>query len=142
MDNSETQPVLGEEPTPTNDHWQGLHRRASEEAGPSWSRGSFSKRKQREATDEMSYSAMREIVSYFRSCLQLGTNNEQSSRPDHLLTGMNMLMEMGIPLNKRTIMWQYFKAHPWVQRNFLHLPDEDRRDIIASIVKSQSLSDD
>ncbi|GMN61100.1 hypothetical protein TIFTF001_030190 [Ficus carica] len=36
---------LGEEPTSTNDGWQGVHRRAGDEAGPSRSRGSFGKRK-------------------------------------------------------------------------------------------------
>ncbi|GMN38415.1 hypothetical protein TIFTF001_007645 [Ficus carica] len=49
---------------------------------------------------------------------------------------------MGIPLNKWTIIWHYFEAHPRVQRTFHQLPDEDRRDIIAFVVQSQSPSDD
>ncbi|GMN58641.1 hypothetical protein TIFTF001_027740 [Ficus carica] len=102
--------------------------------------GSFGKRKQRGATDEMTYSAMQEIVSHFCSRSQSGTSNEQSSRPDHLLMCMNIMTEMGIPLNKWTIMWHYFEAHPRVHRTFHQLPDEDRRDIIASVVKSQSPS--
>ncbi|GMN47738.1 hypothetical protein TIFTF001_016928 [Ficus carica] len=90
----------------------------------------------------MIYLAMHEIVSHFRSHSQSSTSDEQSSRPDHLLTCMNMLTEMGIPLNKQTIMWHYFEAHPRVQRIFPHLPDEDRRDITASILKSQFPFDD
>ncbi|GMN61061.1 hypothetical protein TIFTF001_030153 [Ficus carica] len=67
MDNSGTQPILDEELTPTNDRQQGVHRRAGDEAGSSRSRDSSSKRKKREATDEMTYSAMQEIISHFRS---------------------------------------------------------------------------
>ncbi|GMN46272.1 hypothetical protein TIFTF001_015458 [Ficus carica] len=70
MDNSETQPVLDEEPTPTNDGWQRVHRRAGDKASPSRSRGSSGKRKQRETTEKMTYSAMHEIISHFRSCSQ------------------------------------------------------------------------
>ncbi|GMN53983.1 hypothetical protein TIFTF001_023111 [Ficus carica] len=92
---------------------EGVNRRAGDEASPSQSKGSSGKR-----------------------------NNEQSSRPDHLLMCMNIMTKMGIPLNKWTIMWHYFEAHPRVQRTFHQLPDEDRRDIIASVVKSQSPSDD
>ncbi|GMN63951.1 hypothetical protein TIFTF001_033018 [Ficus carica] len=66
------------------------------------------------------------------------SRNEQSSRPDHLLMCMNIMTDMGIPLDHRTIMWHYFEAHPLVQRTFHHLPDDDRRGIIASVVKSQS----
>ena len=55
---------------------------------------------------------------------------------------MNIMTEMGIPLNKWTIMWHYIKAHPRVQCTFHQLPDENRRDIIAFVVKSQSPSND
>ncbi|GMN61322.1 hypothetical protein TIFTF001_030410 [Ficus carica] len=44
----------------------------------------------------------------------------------------------GFPLDQRTIIWHYFEAHPRVQRTFHQLPDDDRRGIIASVVKSQS----
>ncbi|GMN28830.1 hypothetical protein TIFTF001_050568 [Ficus carica] len=81
---------------------------------------------------------MQEIVSHFRSRSQSGTNKEQSSRPDHLLMCMNIMTEMGIPLKHQTIMWHYFDAHPRVQRTFHQLSDDDRRGIIASVVKSQS----
>ena len=67
MDNFGTQPILEEELTPTNNGQQGVNRRAGDEAGLSRSRGTYGKRKQREATDEMTYSAIQEIVSYFRS---------------------------------------------------------------------------
>ncbi|GMN63918.1 hypothetical protein TIFTF001_032992 [Ficus carica] len=115
--------------------------KAGDEAGPSLSRGSSGKRKQRETTDEITYSTIQEIVSHFRSHSQSGTSNEQSSRPNHLLMCMNMMTAMGIPLNKQTIMWHYFEDHPRVQCTFHQFPDEDRRNIIASIVKSQSPSD-
>ncbi|GMN23146.1 hypothetical protein TIFTF001_040409 [Ficus carica] len=67
IDNSGTHPILEEEITPTNDGQQANTRRAGDDAGPSRSRGSSGKRKQREATDEMTYSAMQEIISHFRS---------------------------------------------------------------------------
>ncbi|GMN47686.1 hypothetical protein TIFTF001_016866 [Ficus carica] len=67
MDNSGTQPVLDEELTPTNGGRQGVNRRAGDEAGPSQSTDNSGKRKQREAIYEMTYSAMQEIVSHFRS---------------------------------------------------------------------------
>ena len=142
MDNSGNQPVLDEEPTSTNDGRQGVHKKAGDEAGLSWSRGSSGKRKQREATDEMTYSAMQEIVNHFCSRSQSDISNELSSRSDHLLMYMNMMSEMGIPLSKWTIMWHYFEAHLLVQRIFHQLPDENRQDIITSVIKSQSSSDD
>ncbi|GMN58455.1 hypothetical protein TIFTF001_027565 [Ficus carica] len=110
MENSGTRPVLEEELTPSTDERQGNNRRVGDDAGLSRSRGSSGKRKQREATDEMTYSAMQEI--------------------------------MGIPLAHWTIMWHYFEAHPRMQHTFHQLPDDDRREIIASIVKSQSPADD
>ncbi|GMN54656.1 hypothetical protein TIFTF001_023790 [Ficus carica] len=58
MENSGTQPILDEELTLTNYGRQGVHRKAGNEVGPSRSRGSSGKRKQREATDEMTYSTM------------------------------------------------------------------------------------
>ncbi|GMN72587.1 hypothetical protein TIFTF001_052035 [Ficus carica] len=86
----------------------------------------------------MTYSAMQEIVSHFRSRSQSAASNDQLSRPHHLLMCMNIMTEMGIPLDQRTIMWHYFEAHPRVQRSFHQLPDDDRRGIITSVVKSQS----
>ncbi|GMN64830.1 hypothetical protein TIFTF001_033889 [Ficus carica] len=67
MDQSGTHPVLEEEMSP----FIGVRRQANtrgvaDEAGPSRSRGSAGKRKQRDATDEMTFSAMQEIVSHFR----------------------------------------------------------------------------
>ncbi|GMN60240.1 hypothetical protein TIFTF001_029332 [Ficus carica] len=97
---------------------RGGNRRAGDDAGSSRSRGSSGKRKQREATDELTYSAMQEIVSHFRSRLQSGTSNHQSSQPDPLLTCMNIMTKMGILLNQRTVMWHYFEAHPRVQHTF------------------------
>ncbi|GMN60652.1 hypothetical protein TIFTF001_029736 [Ficus carica] len=117
---------------------KGNNRRASIDAGPSWSRGSSGKRKQREETDEMTYVAIQEIVSHFRSRSQYGASNGQSSRPDHLLMCMNVMIEMGVPQYQWTIMWHYFDAHPRLQCTFHQLPDDDRRGIIASVVKSQS----
>ncbi|GMN39772.1 hypothetical protein TIFTF001_009011 [Ficus carica] len=87
-------PVLEEEVTPTNGGRQANMRRAGDDVGPSRSKCSSSKRKQREATNEMTYSW--------------------------------------------TIMWHYFDAHPRLQRTFHQLPNDDKRGIIAFVVKSQS----
>ena len=65
MENSGTHPVLEEEIEPTNSGRQGPMRRLPNEAGPSRSRGSAGKRKQRDATDEMTFSALQEIVNHF-----------------------------------------------------------------------------
>ncbi|GMN22609.1 hypothetical protein TIFTF001_050222 [Ficus carica] len=67
IDNSGTHPVLEEEITPTNGGRQGNTRQAADDAGPSRSRGSFGKRKQRDTMDEMTFLAMQEIVNHFRS---------------------------------------------------------------------------
>ncbi|GMN45062.1 hypothetical protein TIFTF001_014252 [Ficus carica] len=109
MDNSSTQPVLDEDLTPTNCGLHAGNRRPVDNTGPSRSRGSAGKRKQREATNEMTYVAMQEIVSHFCSQSQSSSSNDQSSRPDHLLMCMNIITEMGIPLEQRTIMWHYFR---------------------------------
>lgn len=79
MDNFETQLVLNGDTISTNNQWQGVDHTMSDEAGPSRSRGNLGKRKQREGIDEMTYSAMHEIVSHFCSHSQTGTSNEQSS---------------------------------------------------------------
>ncbi|GMN56124.1 hypothetical protein TIFTF001_025253 [Ficus carica] len=112
MDNFGTNPVLEEETTPTNGGRQANSRRAADNTGSSRSRGSAGKRKQRDATDEMTYSAMQEIVNHFRSRSHLGTSSNQSSRQDHLLNCMNSIKEMGISHNQRAIMWHYFAGNP------------------------------
>ncbi|GMN69844.1 hypothetical protein TIFTF001_038890 [Ficus carica] len=83
----------------------------------------------------MTFSAMQEIVNHFRGRSQSGTSSDQSSRRDHILDCMNIMKEMGIPQNQRTIMWHYFDAHPWLQRPFCQL--DDRRGIIDSVVNPQ-----
>ncbi|GMN48072.1 hypothetical protein TIFTF001_017246 [Ficus carica] len=112
MDNSGTHLVFEEEIDPTNGGRQGPTRRILDVAGPSRSRGSAGKRKQRDATDEMTFSALQEIVNHFRGQTQSGTSSDQSSGRYHILECMNIMKEMGIPLNQRTIMWHYFDAHP------------------------------
>ncbi|GMN25434.1 hypothetical protein TIFTF001_043894 [Ficus carica] len=67
IDNSGTHPDLEEEIAPTNGARQGTKRPRPDEAGPSRSRGSVGKTKQRDATDEMTFSAMQEIVNHFRA---------------------------------------------------------------------------
>ncbi|GMN29148.1 hypothetical protein TIFTF001_049500 [Ficus carica] len=118
MDNSGTRLVLEEELTPTTGLRHCNNRRLGADVGSSRSRGSSGKRKQREETNEMTYMAMQEIVSQFRSRSQSGTNNDQSSRPDHMLMCMNIMTEMGIPQYQRIIMWHYFDAYPRLQRTF------------------------
>jgi len=73
--------------------------------------------------DELTVQAMQEIVTHFRRGSGLVTSNEQSSRSDHhMLECMNVMTEMGVPPNERTIMWHY---------------EVDRRSIIDSVIKSQ-----
>ncbi|GMN51882.1 hypothetical protein TIFTF001_021044 [Ficus carica] len=134
MDNSGTPAGLEEDLTPTTTARRCNIRGSGTDAGPSRSRGNSCKRKQREETDEMTYMAMQEIVSHFRSQSQSGTSNDQSSRTDHMLMCMNIMSEMGIPQYQWMIMWHYFDAHPWLQCTFHQLPDDDRRGIIASVV--------
>ncbi|GMN58661.1 hypothetical protein TIFTF001_027761 [Ficus carica] len=58
IDNFGTHLVLEDEITPTNGGRQANTRRAGDDVGPSRSKGSSGKRKQRETTNEMTYSAM------------------------------------------------------------------------------------
>ncbi|GMN66673.1 hypothetical protein TIFTF001_035732 [Ficus carica] len=112
MDNSGTERMPDEVLTPTNCGRHAGNRRPADNAGPSRSKGSAGKRKQRDATDEMTYVAMQEIITHLRSRSQSGASNDQSSRTDHLLMCMNCMTEMGIPQYQRMIMWHYFDAHP------------------------------
>ncbi|GMN51751.1 hypothetical protein TIFTF001_020894 [Ficus carica] len=129
MDQSETQPGLEEEISSSiGARRQANTRVVNDEGGPSWSRGSAGKRKQRDATDEMTFEAMQEIANHFR---------DQTSQKDHILDCMNIMKEMGIPQYQRTIMWHYFDAHPRLQRPFCLLDDGDRKGIIASVVSTQ-----
>ncbi|GMN55878.1 hypothetical protein TIFTF001_024998 [Ficus carica] len=59
--NSETHPCLDEDLTPTACGRQVDTRQGPDVAGPSRRSGSQGKRKQRDATDEMAYSAMKEV---------------------------------------------------------------------------------
>ncbi|GMN60444.1 hypothetical protein TIFTF001_029534 [Ficus carica] len=138
MDQSGTQPVLEQEMSPSiGGRRRGNTRGGPNEAGPSRSRGSAGKRKQRDAMDEMTFSTMQEITNHFRGRSQLATSSEQSSQKDHILECMNTMKEMGIPQIQRTIMWHYFDAHPQLQRPFCQLDDDDRRGIIDSVVNPQ-----
>ncbi|GMN57372.1 hypothetical protein TIFTF001_026492 [Ficus carica] len=75
----------------------GNTRGVNDEGGPSRSRGSTGKRKQREATDEMTYYAMQEIANHFRGRSQSTTGSDQNSHIDAILDCMNIMKEMGIP---------------------------------------------
>ncbi|GMN21515.1 hypothetical protein TIFTF001_040049 [Ficus carica] len=142
MDNSAYRPVIERDVTPTPGARHLNNARSGSDAGPSRSRGSSGKRKQRDDTDEMTFMAMQEIVTHFRGRSPSGTSNEQPSRTDHMLNCMNIMTELGIPPNQRAIMWHYFDAHPRLQRTFYQLPNVNRREIIASIVQSQRPSAD
>ncbi|GMN20266.1 hypothetical protein TIFTF001_043048 [Ficus carica] len=138
MDQSETQPGLEEEISPSiGARRQANTRVVNDEGGPSRSRGSAGKRKQRDATDEMTFKAMQEIANHFRGRSQSGTSRDQTSQKDHILDCINIIKEMGIPQYQRTIMWHYFDAHPRLQRPFYLLDDSDRRGIIASVMSTQ-----
>ena len=112
-------------------------RRLPDVAGPSQYRGSTGKRKQRDVIDEMTFSAMQEIVHYFRGRSQSGGDSDQSVQKDGILQCMNIMKGMGIPPHHRTMMWHYFDSHPHLQGPFYQLDDEDRRAIIVSVVNPQ-----
>ncbi|GMN64833.1 hypothetical protein TIFTF001_033900 [Ficus carica] len=138
MDQSGTQPVMEDGICQSI----GARRQANtsgvnDESGPSRSRGSTGKRKQRDATDEMTYEAMQEIANHFRGRSQSTTSSDQNTQNLCIVECMNIMKEMSIPQYQRTIMWHYFDAHPQLQRPFCLLDDEDRRGIIASVVTSQ-----
>ncbi|GMN26314.1 hypothetical protein TIFTF001_047795 [Ficus carica] len=137
FDNSGTHLFDMEDPTPSTGGQQANTRRRPDIAGPSRSRGSAGKRKQRDATDEMTFSAMQEIAHYFRGQSQSGGGSEQSVQKDGILQCMNIMKGMGIPPHMRTMMWHYFVAHPQIQGPFCGLDDEDRRGIIDSVVNPQ-----
>ncbi|GMN71304.1 hypothetical protein TIFTF001_053378 [Ficus carica] len=138
MDQSGTQPVMEDGICQSigarrQANTSGVH----DESGPSRSRGSTGKRKQRDAIDEMTYEAMQEIVNHFRGQSQSTTSSDQNTQNLCIVECMNIMKEMSIPQYQRTIMWHYFDAHPQLQRPFCLLDDEDRRGIIASVVTSQ-----
>ncbi|GMN54611.1 hypothetical protein TIFTF001_023735 [Ficus carica] len=138
MDQSGTHPVLEEEISSSiGARRQANTRGVPDEAGPSRSRGSAGKRKQRDATNEMTFSAMQEIVTHFCDRSESATSSDQTSQKDHILDCMNIMKEMGIPQYQRTIMWHYFDAHPRLQRLFCQIDDNNRRGNIASVVTSQ-----
>ncbi|GMN35508.1 hypothetical protein TIFTF001_042237 [Ficus carica] len=137
FDNSGTHPFDMEDPTPSTDGQQASTRRRPDIAGLSRSRGSAGKRKQRDATDEMNFSAMQEIAHYFQGQSQSGGGSEQSVEKDGILQCMNIMKGMGIPPHIRTMMRHYFAAHLQIHGPFCGLDDEDRRDIIDSVVNPQ-----
>ncbi|GMN60655.1 hypothetical protein TIFTF001_029740 [Ficus carica] len=138
MDQSGTYPVLEEDISPSiGAQRQANTRGVNDEGGPSQSRGSTGKRKQRDATDEMTYTAMEEIANNFRGRSQSTTSSVQNTSNLDIVDGMNIMKEMSVPQYQRTIMWHYFDAHPRLQRPFCVLDDDDRRGIIASVVTSQ-----
>ena len=137
MDYSTYRPEIEEDVLPTPAANQMNNVRSGTGAGPSRSRGSSGKRKQRDEADAMTVLAMQEIVTHFRGGAQSGLSYEQSSEPDHMLACMNIMTEMGIPPKDRAIMWNYLDSRPHRQRTFQQLPDVDRREIIANIVQAQ-----
>ncbi|GMN72245.1 hypothetical protein TIFTF001_052816 [Ficus carica] len=134
MDYSGTQAGLEDDLTPTTGARPCNNIRLGAGAGLSRSRASSGKRKQRDETDEMTFIAMQEIVSHFRSQSQSYQTNETSDRPDHMLMCMSIMTEMGIPPKDRCQMWHYLDSHLRLQRTFHQLPDVDRLEIIASVV--------
>ena len=138
MGNSETQPVMEDDISPSiGARRQANTRGAHDDAGPSRSRGSAGKRKQREATDDMTYTAMEEIANHFRARSQSTAGSDHNSDIYCIVDCINIMKEMDVPQYQRTIMWHYFDAHPRLQRPFTELDDDDRRGIIASVVASQ-----
>ncbi|GMN29133.1 hypothetical protein TIFTF001_041269 [Ficus carica] len=137
MDYSEARVDLEEHLTPNTGAHHFSNIRSGADAGPSRSRVSSGKRKQRDETDEMTFVAMQELVSHLRGQSQSGPSNKTSNRTDHMLMCMSIMTEMGISPKQRCQMWHYLDAHPRLQRTFHQLPDVDRREIISSVVDSQ-----
>ena len=100
MDQSAYRPEIEEDFSPSRGVPHFSHMRLGADAGPSRSRGSSGKRKQRDEADEMTVQAMQEIVTHFRRGSCSVTSNEQSSRSDHMLECMNVMTEMGVPPNE------------------------------------------
>ena len=138
MDQSATLPVFEEDICPSiGARRQANTRGVNDEGGSSRSRGSTGKRKQRDATDEMTYTAMEEIANHFRGRSQSTTSGGKNTHELCIVECMNIMKEMSVPRYQRTIMWHYLDAHPQLQRPFCDLDDDDRMDIIASVVTSQ-----
>ncbi|GMN52491.1 hypothetical protein TIFTF001_021640 [Ficus carica] len=121
-------------PTPGARHFNNV--RGGADTGPSRSRASSGKRKQREETNEMTFLAMQEILTHFHNESQSAQTNETANQPDYMFMCMSIMTEMGVPPNHRCRMWHYLDAHPRLQRTFHRLPKVDRREIIASVVQS------
>ncbi|GMN71056.1 hypothetical protein TIFTF001_051777 [Ficus carica] len=98
MDESETHPVLEEDISPSiGARRQANTRGVNDEGGPSRSRGSTGKRKQRDATDEMTYSAMQEIANHFRGRSQSTTSSDQNTQNLCIVECINIMKEMSVP---------------------------------------------
>ncbi|GMN61081.1 hypothetical protein TIFTF001_030165 [Ficus carica] len=138
MGHSGTQPLMEDDNNPSiGGRRQANTRGSHDDAGPSRSRGSAGTRKQREATDDMTYTAMEEIANHFRARSQSTSDGANNNDMYCIVDCINIMKEMNIPQYQRTIMWHYFDAHPRLQRPFTELDDDDRRGIIASVVGSQ-----
>ncbi|GMN27705.1 hypothetical protein TIFTF001_050486 [Ficus carica] len=109
LDNSGIGPVPEDDLTASSGTRRWTNRRRSVGAGPSRSRGSSGKRKQRDETDEMTFMAMQVIVTTVADQIQA----------------------------QRAMMWHYLSSHPTLQRTFHQLPEIDRREIISIVVQSQ-----
>ncbi|GMN28770.1 hypothetical protein TIFTF001_050560 [Ficus carica] len=120
--------------TPGARHFNNV--RGGVDTGPSRSRASSGKRKQREETDEMTFLAMQEIVTHFRNESQSAQTNETANQPDYMFMCMSIMTETGVPPNDPCRIWHYLDAHPRLQRMFHRLPEVDRWEIIASVVQS------
>lgn len=134
MDNSAYHPEIQEDfyPTPSTRRMNNL--RVGDDAAPSRSGRSSGKRKLRDEADEMTCLAMKEIVDHFRGGGGSGSSQGQSDETDHMMACINIMTDMGIPPKDRVKMWHYLEPRPLRQRTFQQLSEEDRRELIASVV--------
>ncbi|GMN18950.1 hypothetical protein TIFTF001_049872 [Ficus carica] len=132
--NSETHPFIEEDVTPTAGGRQVDTRQGPDAAGPSRRSGSLGKRKQRDATDAMTYEAMEEVRDYFRGILQTGGGSEQSVQNGGLVQCMNIMKGMGYSSHHQMMMWHYFDSHQHLMGPFCQIDDDLRRDIIGSVI--------
>ncbi|GMN60786.1 hypothetical protein TIFTF001_029870 [Ficus carica] len=135
--NSETHPCLEEDLTPTGGGRHADTRQGPDRAGPSLRSGSLCKRKQRDATEEMAYSAMQEVRDYFRGISQTGGGSEQSVQNGGLVQCMNIMKGMGFSTHHQMMMWHYFDSHPHLMGPFCQVDDDLRRAIIGSVINPQ-----
>ncbi|GMN64869.1 hypothetical protein TIFTF001_033939 [Ficus carica] len=109
-------------------------RQGPDAAGPSRRSGSLGKRKQRDATEAMTFEAMEEVRDYFRGISQTGGGSEQSVQNGGLVQCMNIMKGMCYSSHHQMMMWHYLDSHQHLMGPFCQIDDDLRREIIGSAI--------